>query len=103
VDEYDLQYDFRPKTSKHPLSMTRLIDLINGLSADGASCSPTGHRESHPADTPEDIRRLGGFVIVSSDFYPGLAPWFQREAAVWVETKLAAINQRGGSSRLPKQ
>jgi hypothetical protein len=36
ADEYDLQYDFRPKTSKHPLSMTCLIDLLNGLSADGS-------------------------------------------------------------------
>ena len=40
VDEYNTKYSFRPRTSRRPLSLAQLINLIEGLSSDGTSAAP---------------------------------------------------------------
>jgi TPR repeat protein len=91
VDEYDNKYSFRPKTSRQPLSMRQLVDLIEGLNVDGVSSSPAALRAYQTADDANEIRQLETFVTVSSDFYPSLEAWYSYEAERWAKDQLSEL------------
>jgi TPR repeat protein len=91
VDEYDNKYLFRPKTSRQPLSMRQLVDLIEGLNVDGVSSSPAALRAYQTADDANEIRQLETFVTVSSDFYPSLEAWYSYEAERWAKDQLSEL------------
>ena len=90
-DEYDSEYGFSPKSSKRPLSLGQIINIVEEMTLDGQSSSPSAYRDSQEPDDAEDIRRLESFVSVSSEFYPDLQPWFEKDAEIWVETRLREL------------
>lgn len=91
VDEYNSKYSFRPKSSRRPLSMGQLVELIEGLNIDGASSSPAALRSHQGTTDAAAIRQLGTFVTVSSDFYPSLESWYRYEAERWVKDQLSEL------------
>jgi hypothetical protein len=94
VDEYNSQYSFRPKTSRRPLSMRQLVDLIEGLNVDGVSSSPAAMRADQTGDDANAIRQLQTFVTVSSDFYPSLEAWYSYQAERWAEDQLSELSRK---------
>ena len=94
VDEYDNKYSFRPKTSRRPLSMRLLVDLIEGLNVDGVSSSPAALRADQTADNAKEIRQMETFVTVSSDFYPSLEAWYSYEAERWAKDQLLELPRK---------
>jgi len=94
VDEYNSKYSFRPKTSRQPLSMRQLVDLIEGLNVDGVSSSPASLRADQTADDANEIRQLETFVTVSSDFYQSLEAWYSYEAERWAEDQLSELSRK---------
>jgi hypothetical protein len=75
VDEYYCDHSFtvRPRTSREPLSMRRLVAMVDGACDDGgAAMSPI---VAHVANggSPEEYR---DFVAVESDFYPDLGRYY---------------------------
>jgi len=94
VDEYNNKYSFRPKTTRRPLSMRQLVDLIEGLNVDGVSSSPATLRADQTADDANEIRQLETFVTVSSDFYPSLEAWYSYEAERWAEDQLSELSRK---------
>lgn len=94
VDEYDNKYSFRPKTSRRPLSMRLLVDLIEGLNVDGVSSSPAALRTDQTADNAKEIRQIETFVTVSSDFYPSLEAWYSYEAERWAKDQLLELPRK---------
>lgn len=94
VDEYNSQYSFRPKTSRRPLSMRQLVDLIEGLNVDEVSSSPAAMRAHQTADDADAIRQLQTFVTVSSDFYPSLEAWYSYEAERWAVDQLSELPRK---------
>lgn len=91
VDEYDSQYSFRPKSSRRPLSMRQLINLIEGLNVDGVSSAPAALRADQRAQDAKAIRQLKKFVTVSSAFYPSIESWYQFEAERWMMDQLSDL------------
>lgn len=91
VDEYNSKCSFRPKSSRRPLSMGQLVELIEGLNVDGASSSPAALRAYQGATDAAAIRELGTFVTVNSDFYPSLESWYCYEAERWVKDQLSEL------------
>lgn len=91
VDEYLSKFCFRPKTSRKPLSMAQLVELIEGLNVDGNSSSPATLRSHQLPSDAASVRGLQTFVTVSSDFYPSLESWYRYEAERWVEDRLSDL------------
>ena len=94
VDEYNNKYSFRPKTSRQPLSMGQLVDLIEGLNVDGISSSPAALRAHQTADNANEIMQLETFVTVSSDFYPSLERWYAYEAERWTKDQISELPRK---------
>ena len=94
VDEYNNKYSFGPKTTRRPLSMRQLVDLIEGLNVDGVSSSPAALRSDQTADDVNEIRQLETFVTVSSDFYPSLEAWYSYEAERWAKDQLLELPRK---------
>jgi len=94
VDEYNSKYSFRPKTSRQPLSMGQLVDLIEGLNVDGISSSPAALRAHQTADNANEIMQLETFVTVSSDFYPSLERWYAYEAERWTKDQISELPRK---------
>jgi hypothetical protein len=91
VDEYNSKYSVRPKTSRQPLSMRQLVDLIEGMNVDGISSGPAALRAHQTADNENEIRQLETFVTVSSDFYPSLERWYAYEAERWTKDQISEL------------
>jgi len=76
VDEYEneyVDYDTRPRTSRAPLSMRRLVAMLDGAcEGGGAVVSHTMILMEH--DSSLDLRR---FTSVESDFYPDLGRYYE--------------------------
>jgi hypothetical protein len=94
VDEYESNYEIRPKSSRKPLSLGQLIQLIDGMKVDGEPASPASHLDSQDVNSKEAINQAKSFVIVSSDFYPDLQTWYERETTRWMETRLDQLPDR---------
>jgi hypothetical protein len=94
VDEYGTDYHIRPRSSRKPLTLGKLIQLIESMTGweDDRSMSPSALRDSQGFCNDEGrISELRSFVTVSSEFYPDLEPWYERDADRWVERKLADL------------
>ena len=74
VDEYDSTFDIRPRTSRRPLTMRRLIALIDGAESDELEMDGD---LIHTLQTgAEGLPDAAGFVTVESDVYPQLGAWY---------------------------
>ena len=96
VDEYgepgEPGWTCRPASSVHPLTMGRLVELIETARSPqfdiGDGPLTEGLRDFQVESDPRD---LVGFVIVESEFYPGLAELFERRAEEWLERRLREV------------
>jgi hypothetical protein len=95
VDEYDTDWYLTRETSRHPLSLRELIDLI-----DHATFSDNEWDDLTDA-LRDDSCRDGGdpagevdFVAVTSELYPELARYYEAKAAAWLERRRAADRER---------
>jgi len=76
LDEYEneyVTYDPRPRTSSRPLSMRRLVALLDG------ACENGGAVMSHTMilmDHVDSAEELHHFTSVESDFYPALGRYY---------------------------
>ncbi len=93
VDEYQGEHEIKQLFCEkdHLLTLAELIELINGTNIDGMLYEGSGLVESfwdvqlYEGDaTPEDAV---AFVDVYSDFYPGLANYFDEYGERWVENQ----------------
>jgi hypothetical protein len=78
VDEYQGEYggyELHPKSSRKPLSMRQLVDLLDSACEQGgAVMSPVVWPIEDGSSSVEDMR---GFVSVESDFYPELGSYYE--------------------------
>jgi hypothetical protein len=101
VDEYlepgDLPWTCRPASSRLPLTFGQMTRLIDGARRPaweyGDGALPDAIRDSQEGGDPEDIVH---FVSVESDFYPGLAAWYDARAEEWLERKRRELEDDGG-------
>lgn len=94
VDEYDSKFEFSPKSSKKPLALGQIINLVEEMTLDGDSASPSAYRDSQGLDEVELIKEMKSFVSVSSQFYADLHPWFERDAEIWASDRLKELPVR---------
>lgn len=100
VDEYHepgrARWTCRLASSARPLSLREMIALIDGARSPdyepGYESLADSFRDAQNGVEPED---LVDFVRVESDFYPGLAGHFEREAAVWLMRKRVELGDEG--------
>ena len=83
VDEYgDMEYVLRPKTSTKPLTLRRLIAMIDGAVDGGLVGSG---RDWHYDDGGSTAEEIYNFETASSAFYPQLAVWYDAVNEEWLE------------------
>lgn len=85
VDEYDAQYSLIQKTSIKPLTMLRMIDLIDNATEDGGLVDC--FRDYNYREGGLDPDQIYDFATVSSDFYPELGQWYDEANEEWLETE----------------
>lgn len=98
VDEYDTQFDYKPKTSREPLTMselTSLIDSVDHVDKGGWDwCEPglnrmyrdaNAHRKGYNEDgsPPES---LVDFTTITSEFYPELYEYYVEDTKAWLKS-----------------
>ncbi len=88
VDEYTGAdgYDPRPRSSRLPLSLRRLIALLDGACDEGGAV--LGHIAGGAGGN--DLADGRGFVTVESDFYPELGRYYAARIAAWCDANEAA-------------
>ena len=83
VDEYgDMEYVLRPKTSVKPLTLRRVIALLDGAVDGGLVGSG---RDWHYNDGGSTAEEIYNFETASSAFYPQLAAWYDAVNEEWLE------------------
>jgi len=97
-------YHWCPKTSHRPLTLGKLIHLIDNLTLDvddiPRPMSPSKLREAYddcdiePLDNEETILRQKDFVTVTSAYYPELEPWYIWDAERWAADQMAKLPER---------
>lgn len=86
VDEYYeeelFEYHLIQKTSTRPLTMRKLIALIDNAQEEGglSSCARQMNYEGSG-----DAERLYDFATITSDFYPELRAWYDQSNLEWLE------------------
>jgi hypothetical protein len=79
VDEYETAYEIEPNSSKEPLSLGDLIELIDTAS-DGENVGLTDFFRDLNLDGVDDPKELLTFVTVTSAFYPQLDAYYVARA-----------------------
>ena len=96
VDEYgesgEPGWTCRPSTSRRPLTMGQLVELIETARCPrfdvGDGPLTEALRDFQEGSDPHDLVE---FVTAESEFYPGLAEHFERRAADWLERRLPEV------------
>jgi len=96
VDEYDTAFKLTVERSTQPLSTRELVELIDhSHSADDEPGKvglvfPILEANYELADKPET---LGGFISVSSEYYPGLDAFYDARIDEWLGTRQIAAHE----------
>jgi hypothetical protein len=91
VDEYESEYRFEPRESEHPLTMGKLVTLIDQTeTTDYAGEDDYGKGLTDSCRimnlmNGQDPADLIDFVTVSSEFYPHLRSYYRHRAIEWAE------------------
>lgn len=90
VDEYGdegfFDYHLIQKTSARPLTMKRLIELIDNAQEHGGLSGNARHFNYEMA--PEYIYEYQDFATITSDFYPELSDWYDQANEEWLDAQL---------------
>ena len=92
VDEYETEdeYELDPKTSRSPLSLRQLVDMLDGACHHGgAVMSPVIANIVEYGASAEEYRN---FVRVESDFYPDLGAYYKARFDQWFAEHFAESN-----------
>jgi hypothetical protein len=81
-------YDLEPKTSVAPLSMRRLVNMLDCACIRGGAVLATVVWNLE--DRVCDADRMRGFVSVESDFYPQLGEYYETRLTRWLDQWEAA-------------
>jgi hypothetical protein len=104
VDEYPEPgrpgWSCRPASSARPLTLGQVIALIDGAKNPDFEPGREGpltdvFRDQDGAD-PDD---LVDFVMVESDFYPGLSEYFEQRAQKWLQRKRRELEDEDEGER----
>jgi hypothetical protein len=98
VDEYECDFDIRPKSSARPITMGELVGLIDSID-DGNIEEGQNYLDAirdFNADDLESIERMIGFVTVSSPLYPGLEAFYEARAEAWAAKRREELNDPDG-------
>ena len=99
VDEYDSAFTVRPRTSRRPLTLAQVIELIDHGSSDKgysnslAICYLEGNFEALGSD---GLDSLEGFVSISSDIYPELSTHYDCVLEDWFSAKQMEAKRASG-------
>lgn len=86
VDEYQAEFTITPQKSDLPLTLRELIALLDTADAGGTKGFTNSCRDWFLEEDEEaDLEELAGFVTVSSEFYPQLRRWYEKEAQEWLD------------------
>jgi len=96
VDEYDngVKYIPQRKTSRLPLTMAEMIDLIDGVKVygDGGDYAFTGLSRgwrNWEVSLDHDPDDLIFFITITSEFYPELRRYYEEQAWEWYDVLIA--------------
>jgi len=94
VDEYDTDYDVRNIWSKHPITLRRLIRLINETQGMN-ECEGGVVFEILNANVENGcgVEEMAHFITVTSDFYPELQAWYDLATEQWKTARLEEVDQ----------
>lgn len=87
VDEYEdegkCKYNLIQKTSVMPLTMRKLIALIDGAIDYGLN----GNAREYNYDAGSEYEKLYDFASITSDFYPELHEWYDQSNSEWLDDR----------------
>lgn len=99
LDEYDSQFYFGPKSSRLPLTLGQLVDLVDKTGLDGV---PSGGLaicytalNCQGGCPPESLR---SFTKISSDVYADLGSHYERVQAAWFDSRLQEFEEAGADA-----
>ena len=96
-DEYEGSFSLGIKSSQKPLTMKKIIQLIDTSELDDApgpefSCIFGGTRDWNYEEGGDDPIRYWDFETVHSDFYPDLNHWYKIKNFIWlIEKKIERL------------
>jgi hypothetical protein len=91
MDDFGDRFSVKPKTSKWPLSMGQLIQVIEANEL--VDVPRENNYEGGTYCSPDEIF---DFCTVSSAFYPQLARWYDEANESWRQTELAKLLKNSG-------
>jgi hypothetical protein len=101
VDEYESNFQFQPASSAKPLTMERLISLIDSVKGHntgcGEGCGLTDYYRDFNYQMDENLQHLNvlvQFVRVSSMYYPELEQWYEEEAQEWYLRRFTELKMK---------
>jgi hypothetical protein len=88
VDEHETEFTIYPKTSRQPLSLGQLVELIDHASPDPSfEESLALYYTAANYESGECLEGLESFTSLYSDVYPELGKHYHRVLAGWFEAK----------------
>ena len=103
VDEYASEFRLCHETSREPLTLGEMIELLETAAGDGADFGGAGavtawwNQQWRFGDDPEACT---AFAWVESELYAGLAVWYEARAAAWRVMREAEDPGRAARSRV---
>lgn len=88
VDEYETHFVSPFVQTKEPLTLARLIELIDGTSGSSFTGLYFGDLEFRVKNDWEKAQDLHGFIEVDSDFYPQLKEYYRRATSEWIKSQM---------------
>lgn len=92
VDEYwdegPSGYHLIQKTSVRPLTLRRLIELIDNAQENGGL---SGNARQSNYESTDDAEGLYDFATITSDFYHELEDWYDQSNQEWLDARLDEI------------
>lgn len=91
VDEYESKWTWLPQSSKRPLAMTQLVEMIDRAECDGEGPPDfTDYLRNWIIQWDDNSEVARDFVTVSSEFYPELEAYYAEKAREWYARRASA-------------
>ena len=83
-DDHGHDWTVTPATSSKPLTLGRLINLMDSASAGYPVDGLVEHHDFYVSDCGTKPEDLVGYVVVTSDVYPMLGEWYNARFELWL-------------------